>query len=203
MNQIVYGSVAQSRFRTAMLVMFALLALFVAAIGLYGVMSYSVSPRSREFGIRMAVGASRGAILQAVLAKAATLVSIGIFLGLGGAVLLARLIAGLLYGVTSFDVFTLASVSILLAIVALVASSVPAWRAAKHRSDELFKIRVILNDHPKDASAAEDLSWWETSSGARLPRQCLSMYKPGAHPTAFKALMTLHAPARLGVQANT
>jgi putative ABC transport system permease protein len=130
MNQIVYGSVAQSRFRTAMVVMFALLALFVAAIGLYGVMSYSVSQRTREFGIRMAVGASRGAILRAVLAKAAKLVSIGICLGLAGAVLLARLIASLLYGVTPFDVFTLASVSILLAVVALVASYVPALRGA-------------------------------------------------------------------------
>jgi putative ABC transport system permease protein len=130
MNQIVYGSVAQSRFRTAMLVMFALLALFVASIGLYGVMSYSVSQRTREFGIRMAVGASRGAILRVVLGKAAKLVSIGICLGSAGAVLLARLIASLLYGVSPFDVLNLGVVSMVLAIVALVASSVPAWRAA-------------------------------------------------------------------------
>jgi putative ABC transport system permease protein len=130
MTQIVYGSVAQSRFRTAMSVMFALLALFVAAIGLYGVMSYSVSQRTREFGIRLALGASRGAILRAVLAKAVKLVSIGICLGLAGAVLLTRLIASLLYGVTPFDLFTLAIVSLLLAVVALVASYVPALRGA-------------------------------------------------------------------------
>jgi predicted permease len=130
MNQIVYGSVAQSSFRTAMLVMFAILALFIASIGLYGVMSYSVSQRTREFGIRMAVGASRGAILRDVLGKAAKLVSIGICLGLAGAVLLARLIASLLYGVSPFDVFNLGGVSMVLAIVALVASYVPARRAA-------------------------------------------------------------------------
>jgi putative ABC transport system permease protein len=130
MNQIVYGSVGQSRFRAAVLVMFAVLALFVAAIGLYGVMSYSVGQRTREFGIRMAVGASRGAILRAVLEQAAKLVGMGICLGLAGAMLLARLIASLLYGVTPFDLFTLASVSILLAVVALVASYVPARRGA-------------------------------------------------------------------------
>jgi putative ABC transport system permease protein len=81
MTQVVYGSVAESRFRTCIVAMFAFLALFVAAIGLYGVMSYAVSQRTREFGIRMAVGATRGAILRVVLGKAAKLVSIGICLG--------------------------------------------------------------------------------------------------------------------------
>lgn len=131
MNQIVSGSVGQSRFRTAMLLMFALLALFVASIGLYGVMSYLVSQRTREFGIRMAVGASRGAVLRLVIGEAAKLVSIGICLGLAGAALLTRLIASLLYGVAPSDATTLVGVSILLAVVALVASYVPAQRAAK------------------------------------------------------------------------
>jgi ABC-type antimicrobial peptide transport system permease subunit len=114
-----------------MLGLFALLALFVSAIGLYGVMSYVVSQRTHEFGIRMAVGATRGAILRVVLGKAAKLVSIGICLGLVGAVLLARVIDSLLYGVKPFDVATLASVSILLASVVLLASFVPARRASK------------------------------------------------------------------------
>ena len=131
MKQIVYGSVGESRFGTILLGLFALLALFVSAIGLYGVMSYVVSQRTREFGIRMAVGATRGAILRVVLGKAAKLVSIGICLGLVGAVLLARVIASLLYGVKPFDVATLASVSILLASVVLLASFVPARRASK------------------------------------------------------------------------
>jgi predicted permease len=130
MIQIVYGSVAQSRFRTALLVMFALLALFVAAIGLYGVMSYSVTQRTREFGIRMALGASRSAILRDVLGNATKLVGLGICIGQAGAMLLTRLVASLLYNVSPFDATTLAGVSILLAIVALVASYVPARRAA-------------------------------------------------------------------------
>jgi len=82
MKQIVSGSVGQSRFRTAVLLTFALLALFVASIGLYGVMSYLVSQRTREFGIRMAVGASRGAVLRLVIGEAAKLVGMGICLGL-------------------------------------------------------------------------------------------------------------------------
>jgi putative ABC transport system permease protein len=130
MKQIVYGSVGQSRFRTAVLVMFGLLSLFFASIGLYGVMSYSVSQRTREFGIRMAIGSSRGAVLRLVFGEAVKLVSVGVGLGLAGAVLLTRLIANLLYGVAPFDATTLASVSILLAGVALVASYVPARRAA-------------------------------------------------------------------------
>ncbi len=131
MKQIVSVSVAQSRFKTAVLLMFALLALFVASIGLYGAMSYLVSQRIREFGIRMAVGASSGAVLRLVLGQAAKLVGIGICLGFVGATLLARLIASLLYGITPFDAGTLASVSVLLAVVALLASYIPAQGAAK------------------------------------------------------------------------
>ena len=131
MKEIVYGSVSQSRFRTAMLVMFALLAVFVASIGLYGVLSYSVTQRTREFGIRMAIGASRGAILRLVLSKATKLIGVGICLGLSAALLLTRLIASLLYAISPFDIATLAGVSILLAIVGLLASYVPAVRGAR------------------------------------------------------------------------
>jgi len=93
-------------------------------------MSYLISQRTREFGIRVAVGASSGALLRLVLGQAAKLVGIGICLGLVGAMLLARSIASLLYGVTPFDAATLASVSLLLAAVALLASYIPARRAA-------------------------------------------------------------------------
>jgi putative ABC transport system permease protein len=138
MKELVSGSVGQSRFRMAVLVMFALLALFVASIGLYGVMSYLVSRRTQEFGIRMALGASRSAVLGLVLGQAAKLVGIGIGLGLAGAALVSRSIASLLYGVTPFDAATLASVSVLLAVVGFVASYVPARRAAKaHPMDSL------------------------------------------------------------------
>ena len=131
MEQIVSGSLGQSRFRTIVLLMFALLALFVASTGLYGVISYLVTQRVREFGIRMALGASRLAVLRLVLGQSASLVGIGICLGLCGAALLSRTITSLLYGVSPFDIATLASMSILLVSVALVASYVPARRAAR------------------------------------------------------------------------
>jgi putative ABC transport system permease protein len=139
MQNIVSGSVGQSRFRTAVLAMFAGLALFVASIGLYGVMSYIVSQRTREFGIRMAVGASRGAVLRMVLGHAAKLVGIGLCLGVVGSALLARLITSLLFGVAPCDAATLVIVSVLLAVVALVASFIPAQRAAK--ADPMSSLR--------------------------------------------------------------
>jgi putative ABC transport system permease protein len=130
MQQIVSGSVGESRFQTAVISIFALLALFVASIGLYGVMSYTVSQRTREFGIRMAVGASRSSVFALVLGQGARLAGLGVCLGLIGAALLGRFIASLLYGVTPFDAITLASVSSLLVAVALLASFIPARRAA-------------------------------------------------------------------------
>lgn len=138
-KQMVSASVGQPRFRTAVIGTFALLALFVASIGLYGVMNYVVSQRIREFGIRMALGASKGAVLRQVLGQAARLVSLGMCFGWLGAILLARWIASLLYGVTPFDVTTFASVSVVLAIVALWASFIPAHRAAK--SDPMESLR--------------------------------------------------------------
>lgn len=130
MRQLVYGSEGESRFRTAVLGVFALLAVFVAAIGIYGVMSYTASQRTREFGIRMAVGATRSSILRSVLGKATRLAGLGVCLGLVAAVLLGRLITNLLYDVTPFDGATLATASLVLAAVALVASYMPARRAS-------------------------------------------------------------------------
>jgi putative ABC transport system permease protein len=139
MEQIVSGSLGESRFRTIVLSGFALLALFVASIGLYGVMSYLVSQRTREFGIRMAVGATRGSVFAMVLRQGAKLAAIGVAIGLMAAAAVGRLIAGLLYGVTPLDAATLAGVSILLAAVALLASYIPARRAA--RADPMDSLR--------------------------------------------------------------
>jgi putative ABC transport system permease protein len=130
MDQLVSGSVGESRFRSTTISLFALLALFVASIGLYGVMSNLVSQRTREFGIRIAVGATRGAVLRQVLGQGAKLAAIGVASGLIITALLGRLIASLLYGVKPLDGPTLAGVSILLAAVALLASYIPARRAA-------------------------------------------------------------------------
>jgi predicted permease len=110
---------------------FAFLALLLGVVGLYGVIAYSVSRRTREIGVRMALGAQRSSVYQLIMKEAAWVIGLGIFVGLICSVAAATLIRGLLFGVQSWDVATLAAVSTLLAISALLASYVPARRASK------------------------------------------------------------------------
>ena len=109
---------------------FALLALVLGVIGLYGVIAYSVGQRTREIGVRMALGAARGQVYRLVLREAGWLTAAGIGVGLGCSLAAARLMEGLLFGVSSRDVPTLAAVALTLAASALLASFVPARRAA-------------------------------------------------------------------------
>jgi putative ABC transport system permease protein len=131
MRQLVSGSVAEPRFRTIILVAFSLLALVMASIGIYGVMNYLVIQRTREFGIRLSLGATPTDVLQLVLRRAAVLIGAGTCLGLTGSVLLVRFIAKLLFGIAPLDPLTFAAVPILLAAVAFVASYIPARRATR------------------------------------------------------------------------
>jgi putative ABC transport system permease protein len=139
MQQLVSGSVAQPRFRTIILVAFSLLALVMASIGIYGVMNYLVIQRTREFGIRLSLGATPSDVLRLVLRRAAVLIGAGTCLGLTGSVLLVRLIAKLLFGTAPLDPLTFAAVPILLATVALGASYIPARRAT--RIDPIVALR--------------------------------------------------------------
>ena len=139
MQQVVSGSVAQPRFRTIILTAFSLLALVMASIGIYGVMNYLVIQRTREFGIRLSLGATKTDLLRLVLGRAAQLIAIGTGLGVLGSVLLVRLIAKLLFGTAPLDPLTFAAVPILLATMALVASYVPARRAT--RIDPIVALR--------------------------------------------------------------
>jgi macrolide transport system ATP-binding/permease protein len=109
---------------------FAAVALLLSVVGLYGVVAYSVSQRTREIGIRLALGAQRSAVYQLVLKEAAWLTAVGIGIGLLCSVAAATLMRGLLYGVRSWDIPTLAVVAVVLAISALMASYIPASRAA-------------------------------------------------------------------------
>src|SRR5262249_39358711 len=118
MQQLASGSVAQPRFRTMILAAFSLLALLMAAIGIYGVMNYLVIQRTREFGIRLSLGATPTDVLWLVLGRAATLIGAGTCLGLMGSVLLVRLITTLLFGTAPLDLLTFVAGRVLLSAVA-------------------------------------------------------------------------------------
>ncbi len=131
MDQRLYGSLARQRFSMFLLGVFAVIALLLAAIGIYGVMAYSVNQRTHEIGIRMALGAQPGNILQLIIKQALILASLGIAIGLAGALVLTRLLSSLLFGVSATDLFTFVITPLLLGGVALLAGYVPARRAAK------------------------------------------------------------------------
>src|SRR5262249_8622831 len=131
MDEYIAASVAAPRFNTTLLSIFAAVALVLTIIGLYGVMSYSVAQRTNEIGIRMALGAQTRDVLTLVGKQAVMLVAIGLAIGLAGAVALTRLLASLLFGVTTRDPATFAAIALLLSTVAVLACYIPAWRATK------------------------------------------------------------------------
>jgi predicted permease len=139
LNETVAVSLAERRFSTAMVGLFALTALLLAALGIYGVISYDVSERTHEIGIRLALGAEGRSIVRLVLRQGVALVFVGAMIGLACAVGVSRSMAGVLYGVRPIDPLTLAAVSILLVAVAVFASYVPARRAA--RVDPMIALR--------------------------------------------------------------
>jgi len=131
MEEVLSRSIAQERFNVSLLGLFATIGLILAAIGIYGVMSYAVTQRTHEFGLRIALGAQMKDILRLVIGNGMTLALIGVVIGLSGAFALTRLMTSLLFGVTPIDAPTFVTVSILLLAVALVACYIPARRAMK------------------------------------------------------------------------
>ncbi len=139
MEEVVAGSLAQRRFAMLVVGLFGFLALLLAGIGIYGVMAYSVSQRTREIGIRVALGASRGVILRWVLGQGMTLILIGMATGLIGAFGLMRLLRSMLFGIAPTDVVTYFGLALMLGVVALIACYIPARRATK--VDPLIALR--------------------------------------------------------------
>jgi predicted permease len=139
MEEHINNSLGGQRSNATLLAIFGGLALVLAVVGLYGVMAYSVAQRTREIGIRMALGAGRGDVMKLVLKQGLVLVSIGIALGLVAGVVAGKFISGLLFGVAAFDPAAFGLTSLLLAVVALAASYIPARRAMK--VDPLIALR--------------------------------------------------------------
>jgi putative ABC transport system permease protein len=131
MEDLVSASLGQRRFAMQVVGLFGVLALFLAGIGIYGVMAYSVTQRTREIGIRLALGASTGNILRWLLQQGMRLTLIGVGVGLLGALALTRLLRGLLFGIAPTDLLTYGGLTLLLAGVALLACYIPARRATK------------------------------------------------------------------------
>jgi putative ABC transport system permease protein len=131
MNAMMDEALGQRKLSLYLLGTFAGLALLLAAIGIYGVLSFDVTRRSQELGVRMALGARRGAVLSLVMTQGLVLAGIGIVIGLAGALGLTRVLEAQLYGVTRTDPATFALVAIVLATVAALATLIPAWRATR------------------------------------------------------------------------
>jgi putative ABC transport system permease protein len=131
MDDVLSRAQARPRFLTLLLTLFSVVALAIATVGIYGVVSYSVERRTKEFGLRMVLGAQTGDVLGLVMKQGAGMIAIGVALGLLLALFITRLMASLLFGVTPTDVATFASVSALLFGVALAACYIPARRATK------------------------------------------------------------------------
>jgi putative ABC transport system permease protein len=130
LDQYVGESIADTRFESVLLGIFGALAVTLTALGVYGVISYTVARRTREMGIRLALGAERGTIIAMILRSGLLLVTMGVVPGLVVAFLLTQLMAGLLYDVSPSDPSTFLSVSVALVAMALLASYIPARRAA-------------------------------------------------------------------------
>jgi putative ABC transport system permease protein len=131
MEQVLSESLARRRLYMILLGVFAGAALLLAGVGIYGVVSYSVSQRRREMGIRIAIGAERGDVLRLVLGQGARAATLGIALGMAAALALTRLMASLLFGVSAADPLTFLAVALVLTIAALAASYIPARRAMR------------------------------------------------------------------------
>jgi predicted permease len=139
MDDIISGTLASRRFSTILLGVFAGLALLLSGIGIYGVISYLVGQRTREIGLRMALGASRLGVLRMVLRQGARLAALGVLIGLGASLALTQLMGSMIYGVSATDPLTFIGVAIILTLVALAACYLPARRAM--RVDPMVALR--------------------------------------------------------------
>src|SRR5688572_6988101 len=131
MEEVVSESLARQRFQMTLIGTFAVLALVLAAIGLYGVLALIVGQRRREIGVRLALGASPGVVVRMLLSEGARVAAVGVVVGLAGAYALTRVLQSLLYGISTTDASTFAGAALFVGAVAVAATWLPARRAAR------------------------------------------------------------------------
>jgi putative ABC transport system permease protein len=131
MTDVVAQTMAEPRFNMMVVALFAAFAVVLTAIGIYGVIAYSVAQRTHEMGVRMALGAARGDVMRLVLSESIGIAAAGVALGVAGAALLTRMMSSLLFGVTAQDPLTYGAGAGLLLAVAILASYIPARRATR------------------------------------------------------------------------
>ena len=157
MDDLIAASEAQRHFALVVFEAFALAALMLAAIGIYGILSGNVTERMREIGVRSALGASRGDILGLVVRQGMMLTAVGAVIGVAGAAAASGAVSSLLFGVSRLDPITYLAVIALLACVSALACSVPAWRAA--RVDPAITLRAEAQNNPRPEPKARDLKY--------------------------------------------
>jgi putative ABC transport system permease protein len=131
MEEVLGASMARQRMALIVLGVFALVALVLAASGLYGLVAHSVTERTHEIGVRMALGAGQGDVIRLVIAHGLSMTLAGIAIGVGGAAALSASLEGLVFGVQPTDPATFAGVSVMLLVVSVAACYLPAWRATR------------------------------------------------------------------------
>ena len=131
LEDLAWGATSRHRFRAVLVITFAVLALVLAMVGLFGILAYSVQQRVREFGLRRALGATSGDVLRLVAGSAFTVIAAGSVAGLALAVALSRLLTSVLFGVQPLDPVTFLSVAIVLGATAVISIAGPAWRAMR------------------------------------------------------------------------
>jgi putative ABC transport system permease protein len=131
MASLISGSIVESNAESLLLAAFAVIAMLIAAVGIYGVVAFSVSQRTHEIGVRIALGAQRGDVLQMILRRSAALAALGAGLGVGGGLAVTRVLQTFLFQVKTTDAATFVIASLLLTCVAMLSSYIPARRATK------------------------------------------------------------------------
>jgi ABC-type antimicrobial peptide transport system permease subunit len=131
LDQVKTESLGEDRYTMVLFASFAVVALLLAALGIYGLMAFAVAQRTNEIGLRLALGASRGNVIWLILKQASLLAAVGLAVGFGGAVLVGRTMRSTLYGVGAMDASVIVAVGVILFVTALFASYLPARRAAR------------------------------------------------------------------------